>query len=102
MRFLHLADLHLGKRLGNISLCPDQEYILQEILRLIKEYTPDALLLAGDIYDRSTPATDAVEMFDEFLTRLVELKIPVLAISGNHDSPERLDFASRIISHQDM
>ena len=100
MRILHLADLHLGKRLGNISLCPDQEYILQEILRLIKEYTPDALLLAGDIYDRSTPATDAVEMFDEFLTRLVELKIPVLAISGNHDSPERLDFASRIISHQ--
>ena len=68
MRFFHLADLHLGKRLGNISLIPDQEYILEQILALIKEYRPQALLLAGDIYDRSTPSTDAVKIFDDFLT----------------------------------
>lgn len=102
MRFFHLADLHLGKRLGNISLIPDQEYILEQILALIKEYRPQALLLAGDIYDRSTPSTDAVKIFDDFLTALAKEKLPVLIISGNHDSPERLDFGSRIMEDQQI
>ncbi len=102
MRFLHLADLHLGKRLNGVSFIEDQEYILRQLLEMVKEYCPDALLIAGDVYDKSTPSVEAVALFDEFLTELSRLRLPVLVISGNHDSPERMDFGSRIMEHQDI
>ena len=98
MKFIHLSDLHLGKRVFDYNLSEDQEYILQEILRVIDSESPDAVLIAGDIYDKSVPSTEAVEMLDEFLVRLSRRNLQVFLISGNHDSPERLAFASRLIA----
>ncbi len=98
MKFIHLSDLHLGKRVFDYNLSEDQEYILQEILKVIDSESPDAVLIAGDIYDKSVPSTEAVEMLDEFLVRLSRRNLQVFLISGNHDSPERLAFASRLIS----
>ena len=98
MKFIHLSDLHLGKRVFDYNLSEDQEYILQEILKVIDSESPDAVLIAGDIYDKSVPSTEAVEMLDEFLVRLSRRNLQVFLISGNHDSPERLAFASRLIA----
>ena len=98
MKFIHLSDLHLGKRVFDFNLSEDQEYILKEILEVIDSETPDAVLIAGDIYDKSVPSTEAVEILDEFLFQLSQRNLQVFLISGNHDSPERLAFASRIIS----
>lgn len=98
MKFIHLSDLHLGKRVFDFNLTEDQEYILKEILEVIDSETPDAVLIAGDIYDKSVPSTEAVEILDEFLFQLSQRNLQVFLISGNHDSPERLAFASRIIS----
>ena len=98
MKFLHLSDLHLGKRVFDFNLSEDQEYILKEILAVIESETPDAVLIAGDIYDKSVPSTEAVEILDEFLFQLSQRNLQVVLISGNHDAPERLAFASRIIS----
>ena len=100
MRFFHLADLHLGKRLGNVNLIEDQRYMLKQVLALIEQHRPEALLLAGDIYDKAAPGVEAVELFDEFLTAVAAADIPLLIISGNHDSPERLDFARHILAKQ--
>lgn len=98
MKFIHLSDLHLGKRVFDFNLSEDQEYILKEILEVIDSETPDAVLIAGDVYDKSVPSTEAVEILDEFLFQLSQRNLQVFLISGNHDSPERLAFASRIIS----
>ena len=98
MRFIHLSDLHLGKRVYDFNLLEDQEYILEEILKVIDSEEPDAVIIAGDIYDRSVPSTEAVELLDEFLFQLSGRDLQVLLISGNHDSPERLAFASRLIA----
>ena len=99
MRFIHTADWHLGKTLKGMPLLEDQQYILQEFLRLVKDCKPQAVVIAGDIYDRAVPPTDAVELFDEILTKLLlEQKVPVLYISGNHDSAVRLHFGSRLLS----
>ena len=94
MHFFHLSDLHIGKQLYGYSLLEDQEWILTEIYELIREKRPDGVLIAGDVYDKSVPAAEAVTVFDRFLTKVSQLepKIPVLIISGNHDSPERLAF----------
>lgn len=97
MKLIHLSDLHLGKRVNEISMLEDQEYILHQILRIIKEENADAVLLCGDIYDKSVPSAEAVILFDGFLNRLAKLQVPVLAISGNHDSPERLAFGGRLM-----
>ena len=97
MKLLHLSDLHLGKRLGETSLIEDQVHILSEILRIVDEEQPEAILMAGDIYDRSVPSAEAVLLFDDFLCRLSEREIPVMIISGNHDSPERLSFGGRLM-----
>ena len=97
MKLIHLSDLHLGKRVNEISMIEDQEYILQQILRIIREENADAVMLCGDIYDKSVPSAEAVTLFDEFLSRLSRLQVQVLAISGNHDSPERLAFGSRLM-----
>ncbi|MFT8889102.1 MAG: exonuclease SbcCD subunit D [Ethanoligenens sp.] len=96
MRFLHTADLHIGKRVGEYSLIEDQTYILSQILQIIDQEQPDSILLAGDIYDKSVPSGEAVEVFDTFLTALTTRDLPVFLISGNHDSPERLGFGSHI------
>ncbi len=98
MKIVHLSDLHLGKRIDQYSMLEDQAYILKEILKVIDSEVPDAVLIAGDVYDKSIPSTEAVELLDSFLVRLAQRKLPVLLISGNHDSPERLSFASRLIA----
>ncbi|MCR5295146.1 MAG: exonuclease SbcCD subunit D [Lachnospiraceae bacterium] len=98
MKFIHLSDLHLGKRVFDYSMLEDQEYILKEILALIDREAPDAVLIAGDVYDRSVAPIEAVELLDEFLVQLSRRELTVFLISGNHDSPERLAFAGRLIA----
>lgn len=102
MKFIHLSDLHIGKRVNGFSMLEDQRYILQQILNVIDTEQPDAILLAGDIYDRPIPPAEAVSLLDDFLVKLSERKIPVLMISGNHDSPERLNFAARLMEKSDI
>ena len=97
MKLIHLSDLHIGKRVNEISMIDDQEYILLQILQIIDEEKADAVLIAGDVYDKSIPSTEAVTLFDDFLCRLAKRKLPVLIISGNHDSPERLSFGGRLL-----
>lgn len=97
MKIVHLSDLHIGKKLKELSMIPDQRYILRQILDIIRQECPDCAVIAGDVYDRSTPPTDAVEEFDDFITSLAEMNVPVMIISGNHDSPERIAFGSRIM-----
>ena len=100
MKFLHTSDLHIGKKIFETSLLEEQRYMLQQIFQTAVEEGVDALVIAGDIYDRSVPATEAVSLLDEFLTGLSEKKIPVIMISGNHDSPERVGFADKILEKQ--
>ncbi len=97
MKLIHLSDLHLGKRLNEFSLLEDQRFILGEILRITDTEEPDAVLIAGDIYDKAVPPTEAVELFDHFLYCLAERKRQVFVLSGNHDSPERLAFGGRLM-----
>ena len=99
MKFFHLSDLHIGKQLHRYNLKEDQQVILKEVITYAKELRPDAIVIAGDIYDKSVPSAEAVNVFDEFLTDLSEItpEIPILIISGNHDSPDRLKYASEIL-----
>ena len=97
MKLIHLSDLHLGKRVNEFSMLEDQAFILQEILRIIDEEQPQAVLLAWDIYDKSVPSGEAVQLFDGFLWELSSRKLQVFVISGNHDSPERLSFGGRLM-----
>lgn len=96
MKLFHLSDLHLGRRIHERSLIDDQRDILDQIVKSVISERPDAVMIAGDVYDRSVPSEDAVELFDDFLFQLSELT-KVLVISGNHDSAERLGFGSRIM-----
>ena len=97
MKFFHLADLHIGKKVNGYSMIDDQRFILEEVLARIEAERPDALILAGDIYDRRNPPVEAVALFDDFVSRVVlDLSVPVLAIGGNHDGGERLGFANAI------
>ena len=99
MKFFHLSDLHIGRQLHHYNLREDQERILGEVIDYAELIHPDSIIIAGDIYDKSVPSAEAVSMFDEFLTALsaIEPAIPVLIISGNHDSAERLQYASGIL-----
>lgn len=99
MKFVHLSDLHIGKVLHGYSLKEDQEYILHQIVERISEIQPDAVVIAGDIYDKSAPSGEAVTIFSDFLTELAEITpaVEVLLIAGNHDSMERLDYASSLL-----
>ena len=97
MKFIHLSDLHLGKRLNEFSLLEDQEYILTKILNTVDEIQPDGVIIAGDVYDKSVPSAEAVALFDDFLYRLSEKNLHVFVISGNHDSPERIAFGGRMM-----
>ena len=96
MKFIHIADLHIGKKVNEFNLLEDQEHILNEILKITAEIPLDGVLMAGDIYDKSVPPGKAVGILDDFLTELADRGLPVFMVSGNHDSPERLNFGSRI------
>lgn len=100
MKMLHISDLHLGLKLKEFSMIEDQRYVLEEILRIIRQEQPDCILIAGDVYDKPTPPTDAVRLFDWFLGNLFEQELPVFVISGNHDAAERIAFGSRIMEQQ--
>jgi exonuclease SbcD len=102
MIFLHLADLHLGKRLREFSLIEDQRYILKQAVTLAEAEAVSGVFLCGDIYDSSTPAGEATGLFDDFLTSLHDAKIPVFIISGNHDSATKLQFGGRIFSQNNI
>ena len=97
MKFVHLSDLHLGKRVNEYSMLEDQEYILTKIINIIDDEKPAGVIIAGDVYDKSIPSAEAVQMFDDFLTRLAKRNLQVFVISGNHDSPERMSFGSRLM-----
>lgn len=98
MKLLHLSDLHIGKRVYEFSMLEDQKYILGEILGIVDRERPDGVLLAGDIYDKTVPSGEAVQVLDGFLTALADRGVPVFLISGNHDSPERIAFGAEIMS----
>lgn len=98
MKLLHLSDLHIGKRVNECSMLEDQRYILEQIAQCAIERNVDGVLLAGDLYDKPVPPVEAVTLLDNFFTALSQAGIPVLAISGNHDSPERLNFGARLLA----
>ena len=97
MRFIHLADLHIGKRVNGFPMLEDQRYILWQMLDRIKESDVDAVMIAGDIYDKPVPSAEAVDLFDDFLVGLTKLGVSVFLISGNHDSAERISYAGRLL-----
>lgn len=97
MKLIHLSDLHLGKRVNDFPMLEDQAYILDRILEIIDAEQPEAVLIAGDVYDKTIPSSEAVALLDDFLVKLADRSLAVLLISGNHDSPERLAFANRLM-----
>lgn len=97
MKLMHLSDLHIGKRVNEFSMIEDQTYILNEILTMMEEEKLDGLMIAGDVYDKSIPTIEGVNLFDEFLTKTAALNVPVYLISGNHDSADRINFGGRIM-----
>ena len=102
MKILHLGDLHLGKRVNEISMIEDQKFILDQIVTLVKEEKIDVILLCGDIYDKAIPTIEAIHLLDEFLEELSDLKVKVLMISGNHDSLERLSFGRNLFKRSNL
>ena len=99
MKIIHTADWHLGKTLKNTPLIDEQDYILNgEFMKIVDDVKPDAVIIAGDVYDRGVPPVDAVNLFDEIIFKLNEKKIPILCISGNHDSASRLNFGGRLLA----
>ena len=97
MKFIHLSDLHLGKRLNGFSLLEDQAYILEQITEIVKNQQADALIIAGDVYDKAVPSAESVALFDSFLSEITAICPHIFIISGNHDSPERIAFGSHIM-----
>ena len=97
MKLVHLSDLHIGKRVHEFSMIEDQKYILKQIGDIVERVKADGVLIAGDVYDKTVPSAEAVQVFDSFLTRLSGAGIPVYMISGNHDSAERLSFGAELI-----
>lgn len=103
MKIIHTGDWHIGKIVNEFSMIEDQRFILNQLIKVIEEEKPNALVIAGDLYDRSIPPVEAVELLDEVFSKiLLELKVPILAIAGNHDSAERLSFASRILTNNGL
>ena len=98
MRFLHLADLHIGKRVNGFSMIEDQKFVFEQVYNVIENEKIDGIIMAGDNYDKPVPSAEAVKLFDEMLTRLVSINLPIFVISGNHDSAERIGFGSDILS----
>lgn len=103
MKIIHTGDWHIGKIVNEFSMIEDQKIVLKQLINIIKEEKPNALIIAGDLYDRSIPPVEAVELLDKIFSKiLLELKVPILAIAGNHDSPERLSFASEILTEKGL
>lgn len=103
MRFLHTADWHLGRIFHNTHLTGDQAYILEQFVALVKDVRPDAVIIAGDVYDRAVPPPEAVSLLDDVLSRiLLDHKVPVIVTAGNHDSPERLGFGDKVLARQNL
>lgn len=102
MKFFHISDLHVGKRVNGFSMMEDQRWIFRQILELAKKEQPDGILIAGDLYDKQLPSAEAVELVDEFLYGFVKLKIPVWAVSGNHDSAERVAYGARMMERSGL
>lgn len=103
MRFIHTSDWHLGRIFYGEHLTADQSYILHNFLDLVADVRPQAVLIAGDIYDRAVPPVEAVELLNEVLARLtLDMRIPVIMIAGNHDSPERVGFGNRLLAKQGL
>lgn len=102
MKFIHTADLHIGKIVNEFSLIEDQQFFLKQIIELVEREQADGVMIAGDVYDRSIPSAEAVTLLDGFLSELIGRKIPVFMISGNHDSPERVGFAGRILEKEGL
>lgn len=99
MKFIHTADWHLGKLVQGVHMTEDQRFVFQQLLEVIQKEKPDAVVIAGDIYDRAVPPIEAIALFNELIeTIVIQLETPVLAIAGNHDSPNRLHFGSRLMS----
>lgn len=98
MKFMHLADLHLGKRVNEFSMLEDQRYVLDQVLQWIDEESIEGLLIAGDIYDRQVPSIEAVRLLDDFLTQVSRRRVPVYMIGGNHDSTARMSFGARLLT----
>ena len=98
MKFIHLADLHLGRRVCGFSLIDDQKDILEKITGMIKAEKPDFVIIAGDVYDKLSPPVEAVTLLDEFLTDLSDSGIETFIIAGNHDSPERIAFGASLMN----
>lgn len=98
MKIMHLSDLHIGKKVNEYSMLQDQIYILKEILRIIDDEKVETVIIAGDVYDRSLPPNEALELFDEFLYQLSSRNVNVFVISGNHDSPERISYGGRMMT----
>lgn len=98
MKLIHLSDLHIGKRVNEFSMIEDQKHILSQILSIVDQVQPEGVILAGDIYDKSVPSAEAVQLFDDFLTKLADKNTSVFIISGNHDSAERLAFGAQLMS----
>jgi len=98
MKFMHLSDLHIGKSVNGFSMIEEQKHAFRQIIGYIDTEDPDAVIIAGDVYDRAIPGVEAVRVFDDFLTELVGKNVTVMLISGNHDSPERINYASRLLS----
>src|SRR5690625_2258729 len=98
MKLFHTADWHLGKLVQGVSMTEEQAYILDEFLKEVEQEQPDAIIIAGDIYDRAIPPPEAIQLLNKVLDQIVlDMKIPVLAIAGNHDSPSRLHFGTGIM-----
>lgn len=103
MKFIHTADWHLGKLVHGIHMTEDQKHMLQQFIKVVEEEKPDAVVIAGDLYDRSVPPTTAVDLLHDVLyTITTELNTPVLAISGNHDSAERIHFGNQLFRKSDL
>ena len=98
MKFIHLSDLHLGKRVNEFSMLEEQEAILEQILDIVDSEKPDGIFIAGDIYDKSIPPAEAVSLFDKFIAKIAKRKTETFIISGNHDSPERIAFGSSVMN----
>ena len=102
MKFAHIGDLHIGKRVHDFSMLEDQRYILDQMMKIFTEQKVDGVLIAGDVYDKTVPSAEAVQVFDEFITGLAKAEIPVYMISGNHDSAERLSFGAKLFESSDI
>ncbi len=102
MKFFHLSDLHIGKKVNGFSMIEDQKYIFDEIIKYIDKLKPNAVLIAGDVYDKTIPSIEAVNLFDEFISSLAKRNLTVIISSGNHDSPERLAFAAKLLKSNNI